>query len=125
MAEFGIVTPVPVYVEGVGHIADATGGNYDIDNGAELGQTDGGTVVMMGRTTCRMNVDTLIPRKGMKARLFEALLQKKIVRVRLPFDGKFHVFSGIIKTGGGSWEFQNGSCKGQFGFIGAEPKVTG
>jgi hypothetical protein len=118
-----IIVPIPVYVDNV-KVGDATAGTYSLNNGTELVHADAGTAIQAGRNTCSMSLQTIVPRRGMKARLFEALLKKKIVKVRLPLDAKHHSFEGIVQTGEASWQWANGACSGSFSFIGVEPEIA-
>lgn len=120
-----IVTAVPVYVGPAGtgqRVADAMGGTYEINSNQEMLIADGGTAYTKGRITCTMSVNTIIPRIGMVNDLNGLLLGQVKVSVRMRFDGKFHTFTGVIQTGGGSWSHDSGKCTGDFKFIGSNVK---
>jgi hypothetical protein len=123
MASSPIVRPVPIYVN-QNKVGDATEGSYEVDGGREMHVTDAGVAFSRGRVTCKMDITTIVPVKGMRVRLMELLIAQKDVSVQLPVDGKLHAFDGVITTGGYNWNHAKGACTGKFSFLGATPDVS-
>lgn len=123
MADSAIVTPCPVFCNGV-QIGDATEGDYTVNSGQGQVITDQGVGVTKGRVTVTMSVKTVVPRRGMKYRMFEDAINQKKLTIMIPIDSKFHTFDGFLETVSGNWNFANGTCTGDAKFMGASPTVT-
>jgi hypothetical protein len=106
-------------------VADATGGSYEINPGISPIVTDGGLVMQVGTTQVTASINTVIPRAGMRNRLYEATLSKRDVQVQILMDSKVHTFTGKLTSASANWDWAGGTAAGAFQFIGSESKLTG
>jgi len=117
-----IMVPVPIYVDRV-KVGEATEGSYEVRNGVETVVTNDGTAFTMGRVTTGVSIKTIVPRAGMRVRLFEAVVSKKDCKIQLPIDGKYHEVEGKFTSAKADWNHASGNCMGDFVFVGGEPRI--
>lgn len=120
-----IIRPFPLYFRKK-KVAEIQTGTYDITPGDEeqigaegvLGYSDGATVT-------KIETDCIVPVRGMKSRIIDALLKKQYAQVGVMVDGQFHQIDMRVTHGTYSWDHKTGRAMGKFTFSGGEPDVTG
>lgn len=115
-----------LYVGG-SKIAECEGTTYDLDGGDEAMFGDPGYLGHSeGAITSKLSAKTIVPVKGMKVSLLDALLKKKVVDVALGIvDGKIHRIQMRVTNASIASAHRNGTQTGDFTFQGGEPEVTG
>jgi len=123
MANIPIVAPISLYVDRV-KVGECTGGSFKVDNGVERIPTSDSIAFTLGKTVSEVSWKTVVPRAGMRARIMEAVISKKDVKIQFVADSKAYDIDGKIKSGSMDWEVASGNLNGDWQFLGGEPSVV-
>ena len=118
-----IVTPISLFVDRV-KVGEATGGSFRIRNGVERMPTNDSIAFTRGKTVMDVNWKAIVPRAGMRARLYEAVVSKKDITVQFVADSKTYKVDGKLSEGGADWDHASGRLEGDFAFLGGEPTIS-
>jgi len=123
MANDATTGPVSLFINKV-KVAECTGGSFNVDPKVTQTPTNDGMVYGLGKTTSSLKWKTAVPRRGMRARLMEAVVAKQEVVANFVLDSKSYEISGRMSAGGVNWEVANGTLDGDWEMIAGEPKIS-
>jgi hypothetical protein len=124
MADSAIIKPITILIDKV-KLGDAIGGTLKLTSGTERAVTNTGTAFTDGISVTDMTWKTLIPRRGMRVKLLEAVLGKKLVVVQYEFLAKLLEAEGKLSEVGVDWTYATGACEGNWSFLGGESIILG
>ncbi len=113
----------PLYIDGV-KIGEVTGGSYDVTNGVERVVTSDAVALTSGKVVTGVQFKTVIPRAGMGKKLFQEVINKRILKIQLPIDGDFHEVEGMLTSAKADWDQAAGRTDGDFSFVGGTPEIV-
>jgi hypothetical protein len=121
MANNAVVTSISLFIDKV-KVGESTGGTIKFNNGVSRTIVTDGIALMVGQTVSDLSFKTVIPRAGMKARIFEAVFSKKDVTAQFVMDSKSYAITGKMSDGSADWD-SNGKLEGSFDLVAGEPTV--
>lgn len=122
MADNPIITPISLFFDRV-KVGEATGGTVKFMSGVTRVPTNDSIAFTLGKGVTDMSWKTVVPRRGMRARLYEAVLSKKDIKIQFVMDSKAYEVLGKMSEGGAAWEHAAGTLEGDFAFLGGEAVI--
>lgn len=99
---------------------------YSIKSGNEpLIITEGWDGISEGAVTCDASASCIDPVEGSGMSFIDDLLNKKLVQIGIPIDGKIHQFTACVMGADFSSDAKSGKTTGKFDFSGGKLKVVG